>query len=63
MKRYAPAKVNIALDVLGVDARGYHDLDMIMAPVSLFDEVEIEPAARGRGGYPGDSSDWHHTGR
>ncbi|WP_305151185.1 4-(cytidine 5'-diphospho)-2-C-methyl-D-erythritol kinase [uncultured Dubosiella sp.] len=46
MKRYAPAKVNIALDVLGVDARGYHDLDMIMAPISLFDEVEIEPAAR-----------------
>lgn len=46
MKRYAPAKVNIALDVLGVDARGYHDLDMIMAPVSLFDEVEIEPSAR-----------------
>ena len=46
MKRYAPAKVNIALDVLGVDARGYHDLDMIMAPVSLFGEVEIEPAAR-----------------
>jgi 4-diphosphocytidyl-2-C-methyl-D-erythritol kinase len=44
MKRYANAKVNLALDVLGTLPNGYHDLDMIMAPVSLADELEIEPA-------------------
>ncbi|MGI6068501.1 MAG: 4-(cytidine 5'-diphospho)-2-C-methyl-D-erythritol kinase, partial [Absicoccus porci] len=32
MKVYAPAKVNLALDVIGKNEQGYHDLDMIMAP-------------------------------
>lgn len=45
MKRSAPAKVNLALDVLGVNEQGYHELDMIMAPISLADELEIEEAA------------------
>lgn len=42
MKIYAPAKVNLALDVIGQFANGYHNLDMIMAPISLFDEIDIE---------------------
>lgn len=44
MKVYAPAKVNLALDVLGKNEDGYHELDMIMAPVlSLYNVVDITP--------------------
>lgn len=43
MKVLAPAKVNIALNVVGKMENGYHDLDMIMAPISLFDELNIQP--------------------
>lgn len=42
MKKFAHAKVNLALNVNGVNEQGYHDLDMIMVPISLYDEVEIE---------------------
>ena len=43
MKVLAPAKVNIALNVVGRMENGYHELDMIMAPISLFDELNIQP--------------------
>lgn len=42
MKVYAPAKVNLGLDVVRTMENGYHELDMIMAPVSLYDELDIE---------------------
>jgi 4-diphosphocytidyl-2-C-methyl-D-erythritol kinase len=38
----APAKINLSLEVLGKRADGYHELRMLMAPVSLFDEVVLE---------------------
>ncbi len=41
MKIRAPAKVNFRLRVVGKRKDGYHLLDTIMAPVSLYDEVEI----------------------
>ncbi|MDO4465606.1 MAG: 4-(cytidine 5'-diphospho)-2-C-methyl-D-erythritol kinase [Bacillota bacterium] len=44
MKVFAKAKVNLALDVVERDQKGYHILDMIMAPISLYDEVEVEIA-------------------
>ena len=37
----APAKVNLSLDVTGIDERGYHLLDMIMQTVSLFERVTV----------------------
>ncbi len=37
----APAKINLSLDVTGIDERGYHLLDMIMQTVSLFERVTI----------------------
>ena len=43
MKVLAPAKVNIALHVVGKMENGYHELDMIMAPISLYDELNIQP--------------------
>lgn len=42
MKIKVPAKVNLALDVLGRDENGYHQLDMIMAPVDVYDEMNVE---------------------
>lgn len=42
MKIRAPAKINLSLRVLGKRADGYHLLDTIMAPVSLYDEIEIK---------------------
>lgn len=45
MKVKARAKVNLALDVLNKREDGYHDLDMIMAPCALYDELEIEPVS------------------
>ena len=37
----APAKINLSLDVTGIDERGYHLLDMIMQTVSLFERVTV----------------------
>lgn len=47
MKIYANAKVNLALDVKERNKKGYHTLDMIMAPASIADEIEIVPAPKG----------------
>ena len=37
----APAKINTCLHVLGKRADGYHELAMLMQPISLYDEIEI----------------------
>ncbi|WP_025323726.1 4-(cytidine 5'-diphospho)-2-C-methyl-D-erythritol kinase [Deferrisoma camini] len=42
---WAPAKVNLYLEVLGRRPDGYHDLRMLMAPVSWFDRLVLEPLA------------------
>lgn len=46
MKIRAPAKINLTLRVIGKRADGYHLLDTIMLPVSLFDELDIRKARR-----------------
>lgn len=38
----APAKVNFFLQVCGRRPDGYHELRMFLAPVSLFDDLEVE---------------------
>ena len=43
----APAKVNLSLRVVGKRRDGYHLIDTIMAPVSLYDEIEIARARPG----------------
>jgi 4-diphosphocytidyl-2-C-methyl-D-erythritol kinase len=40
------AKVNYALEVLGVRPDGYHELSTIFQSISLYDEVRIEQAER-----------------
>lgn len=40
----APAKINLALDVVGKKDNGYHLLEMIMQTISLHDEITIKPS-------------------
>jgi len=44
VKIRAPAKINLGLRVLGKRKDGYHLIDTIMVPVSLYDEIEITRA-------------------
>ncbi len=46
MKIRAPAKINLTLRVVGQRADGYHLIDSIMVPVSLYDEIEIRKGGR-----------------
>ncbi len=41
MKIKAFAKINLTLDILGKRADGYHNLDMLMQSVDLFDEITV----------------------
>uniref|UniRef100_E6Q7R1 4-(cytidine 5'-diphospho)-2-C-methyl-D-erythritol kinase n=1 Tax=mine drainage metagenome TaxID=410659 RepID=E6Q7R1_9ZZZZ len=43
---FAPAKVNLTLEVLGKRPDGYHALRSLVVPIALYDEIEIEPAER-----------------
>jgi 4-diphosphocytidyl-2-C-methyl-D-erythritol kinase len=40
----APAKVNFSLEVLGKRRDGYHEVRLLMAGVSLYDELSFKPA-------------------
>lgn len=39
----APAKLNISLDLLRKRSDGYHDVEMIMTTIDLFDRIELSP--------------------
>lgn len=41
IKIKAPAKINLTLDVTGRRNDGYHNLEMVMQTVSVYDELEI----------------------
>jgi 4-diphosphocytidyl-2-C-methyl-D-erythritol kinase len=47
VKIRAPAKINLRLKVVGRRADGYHLLDTIIVPVSLYDKIEIRRLRRG----------------
>ena len=48
IKRPAPAKINLALDILGPRPDGYHEMRMVMQTVSLCDTVTL---AEGEAGF------------
>lgn len=41
----APAKINLFLEITGRLSNGYHTLESLMVPVSLYDFIEIEPVS------------------
>lgn len=41
IKVCCPAKINLTLDIIGKDLKGYHFMEMIMQSISLFDYVYI----------------------
>ena len=47
MQVLAPAKINLSLKILGRREDGFHEIETLIAPVSLFDEIQIEKQARG----------------
>ncbi|NLC34073.1 MAG: 4-(cytidine 5'-diphospho)-2-C-methyl-D-erythritol kinase [Erysipelothrix sp.] len=44
MKRKAFAKLNLSLNIVEQRPDGYHDQNMVMVPINLFDTVEIQVA-------------------
>src|SRR5882757_4644780 len=40
----APAKLNLFLDVLGRRGDGFHDLETLMVPIRLADQVSLTPS-------------------
>lgn len=44
MRVEAPAKINLTLEVTGVESNGYHTLDTLFAWLDLHDTLELEPA-------------------
>ena len=47
IKRPAPAKINLALDILGLRPDGYHEMRMVMQTVSLCDTVTLAEGEKG----------------
>ena len=54
MQSLAPAKINVYLRIVGRRPDGYHCLDSVMVPISLYDEIHMTVASRQqRAGSPG----------
>ena len=47
MQILAPAKINLSLRVLDRRPDGFHEIETLMAPISLFDEIAIAPNESG----------------
>src|SRR5947199_2143251 len=48
MQILAPAKINLALRILGRRNDGFHELDTLIAPISLYDEIRIDKGRPGK---------------
>jgi len=47
MQVSAPAKINLSLKILRRRSDGFHEIETLIAPISLCDEIKIEKQARG----------------
>ncbi len=50
----APAKLNLFLDVLGLRGDGFHDLETLIVPIRLADQVSFKPTVTNSDGQPGE---------
>src|ERR1700732_4595994 len=46
MQVLAPAKINLSLRVLGKRPDGFHEIETLIAPISLYDKIEVEKQSR-----------------
>lgn len=46
MKSKAFAKINLSLDVNGIDNRGYHTLESVFLPIDIYDYIEIKKSKK-----------------
>jgi 4-diphosphocytidyl-2-C-methyl-D-erythritol kinase len=46
MQVLAPAKINLSLKILGRRDDGFHEIETLIAPVSLYDKIDIERQPR-----------------
>src|SRR6266542_5659282 len=42
MQVFAPAKINLYLKILGRRSDGFHEIETLIAPISLCDEIKID---------------------
>jgi 4-diphosphocytidyl-2-C-methyl-D-erythritol kinase len=49
MQVLAPAKINLSLKIFGRRNDGFHELDTLIAPISLYDEIRIDKGRSGKG--------------
>jgi 4-diphosphocytidyl-2-C-methyl-D-erythritol kinase len=49
MQVLAPAKINLSLRILGRRNDGFHEVDTLIVPISLYDEIRIDKGAPGKG--------------
>ncbi|MEO5719608.1 MAG: 4-(cytidine 5'-diphospho)-2-C-methyl-D-erythritol kinase [Chthoniobacterales bacterium] len=49
MQLFAPAKINLSFKILRRREDGFHEIETLMAPISLGDELTIEPNEAGNG--------------
>ncbi|MDX6766773.1 MAG: 4-(cytidine 5'-diphospho)-2-C-methyl-D-erythritol kinase [Candidatus Methylacidiphilales bacterium] len=47
LKVRSPAKINLTLEITGKRPDGFHELETLMCPVGLYDELEIEESGEG----------------
>ena len=47
MQVLAPAKINLSLNILGRRNDGFHEIDTLIAPISLYDEIRIDKGRHG----------------
>ena len=45
MQLYAPAKINLSFEIKGRREDGFHEIETLMAPISLRDRLTIEPVS------------------
>jgi 4-diphosphocytidyl-2-C-methyl-D-erythritol kinase len=49
MQVFAPAKVNLTLKILGLRGDGFHEIETLITPISLCDEIRIEGGGNKKG--------------